>query len=224
MTTKPFLENLQPDGTGADSAPPFMLLWFATLERITSREQLVRNLLLCGSLFVVYGQSNSGKTFWMLDLALAIAAGISWRGLPTHRGLVVYVAGEGAASVRARVSAYRAAHPEVASGLPFAIVPQAVDFLSLESVACLIETIRATVSEQRDLEGGQRMPFELVPVRIGADPDDGHDISSCVVKHLDTDERPTAASFELRGKAQRQFLASLRARTESDPTRIWGLA
>src|SRR5207244_4185411 len=82
----------------------------------------------------------------------------------------------------------------------------------------------ATVSKQRDLEGGQRMPFELVPVRIGADPDDGHDISSCVVKHLDTDERPTAASFELRGKAQRQFLASLRARTESDPTRIWGLA
>jgi hypothetical protein len=82
----------------------------------------------------------------VIDLCLAIAAKQSWRGRTTRKGLVIYVAGEGAASVRMRVVAYRTANPDVGS-LPFAIVPFAVDFLSAESVACLIGTIKAAESD-----------------------------------------------------------------------------
>src|SRR5262249_53339238 len=91
----------------------FGLLWYATLQGIPHQAHLVKNLILAGSLFVVFGESNSGKTFWLLDLCLAIAAGIPWRGRQTLRGLVIYVAGEGAASVKARTAAYRLAHPEI---------------------------------------------------------------------------------------------------------------
>lgn len=296
-----------------DSAvPPLTLLWFATLNTATHQEQLVKRLLLAGSLFVVFGESNSGKTFWMLDLALAIAAGLPWRSRATRKGLVIYIAGEGAASVRARVTAYRLSHPEIGGGLPFAIIPQAVDFLNPEAVGSVIETIRAaesevgekcavvivdtfaramaggdensakdvgfavagadriraeigccvgfvhhagkdatkgargssalraatdteiliegqngtrtaTVTKQRDLETGEPMPFELVPVTIGTDPDDGQDITSCTVKHTDAEAQPAVTSVQVRGKAQRQLIAALRVRTQSDSQRVWTL-
>ena len=288
------------------------LMWFATLQGAVHQAQIVKGLILAGSLFVVFGESNSGKTFWILDLALAIAAGTPWRGLRTRRGLVVYVAGEGAASVRTRVAAYRASRPEVSGGLPFAIVPFAIDFLNAEAVGTLIATIAAaesecgekavlvvvdtlarampggdenatqdmggavasadririetgaavgfihhagkdptrgargssslraatdteiliegqsgprvaTVSKQRDLESGQRMSFELVPVEIGTDPEDGTAITSCVVRHVEAEFVSTPAAREFRGKSQRQYLAALRARSQTEPDRIWTL-
>jgi hypothetical protein len=119
------------------------VLWYAALDGAVHQDQLVKGLIVAGSLFVIYGESNSGKTFWILDVALAIAAGKSWRGRRTMRGLVVYVAGEGAASVRSRVAAFRREHADVGTGIPFCVVPQPVDFLSAASVDTLIGAIRA---------------------------------------------------------------------------------
>jgi AAA domain len=293
-----------------EKIPPLALLWFATLTDAKPPAQLVKNLLLVASLFVVYGESNSGKTFWVLDLGLGVAAG-RWRGRRAQKGLVIYVAGEGAASVRARVAAYRLVNPDI-QDLPFAIVPFAVDFLNSESIAYLIDTIRAaetecgekaaliiidtfaraipggnendakdvglavagadrirteigccvgfvhhcgkdpskgargssalraatdteiliegqggprtaTVTKQRDLVGGGAMPFDLLPVTIGIDPDSNEDITSCTVKHVQEDERPTGHTVEFRGKQQRQFVAAMRARTKDDAERIWTL-
>jgi hypothetical protein len=124
-------------------AVPMHLLWYATLDGVVHQDQLVKGLIGVGTLFVVYGESNSGKTFWILDLALAVAAGRPWRGRRTVRGLVIYVAGEGAASVRARVAAYRQTHADIPAGIPFCIVPQSVDFLTASSVDTLIGAIRA---------------------------------------------------------------------------------
>lgn len=125
------------------------LVWFATLDQVRHQDHLVKGLLLAGSLVVVFGESNSGKTTWILDLALSLAAGVPWRARRVKRGLVLYIAGEGAASVRTRVAAYRKAHPDV-TGVPFAIVQQAVDFLNGESISTLIETIKAAESESGD--------------------------------------------------------------------------
>ena len=60
---------------------------------------------------------------------------------------MVYVALEGARSVRDRVAAYRIANPDVHGGLPFVIISEAVDFLDHESVSILIDTIRAAETE-----------------------------------------------------------------------------
>jgi hypothetical protein len=120
------------------------LQWYSKLSEVEHQEQLVKGLLIAGSLFVIYGDTNSGKTFWTLDLALAVACARPWGGgRRTRRGLVVYVAGEGAKSVRTRVAAYRKARPDIDNSLPFCIYPQAVDFLNPASVDTLIATIRA---------------------------------------------------------------------------------
>lgn len=293
--------------------PPqaFALLWFSALKEVEHTDAIVKRLLIAGSLAVIFGDSNSGKTFFALDLALAIAAGKPWRGRMTKRGLVIYVAGEGAASVRIRIAAYRLENPDI-TGLPFAIVSQAVDFLSLDSINALIETIRAaetecgekvvivvidtfaralaggdensaqdvgqavagadfirsetgacvafvhhagkdpskgargssalraatdteiliegqtgqrtaTVTKQRDLETGESMPFELLPVKVAIDPDDLSAITSCVVKHIEAEAAPNPQVREMRGKAQRQFIAAMRTRTQPDPEHIWTL-
>jgi hypothetical protein len=135
-------------GSGATS--PMNVLWYAALNGVVHQPQVVKGLIVAGSLFVIYGESNSGKTFLILDLALAIAAGKPWHGRRTKRGLVVYVAGEGAASVRSRVAAFRREHADVEAGIPFCIVPQPVDFLSAASVDTLIGTIRAAEVECRE--------------------------------------------------------------------------
>jgi AAA domain-containing protein len=131
----------------ANSLPLLAMLWFATLKEVIRQEHLVKNLLLPESLFMIFGESNSGKTFLSLDLVLAIAQGAPWRGRPTRQGLVIYVAGESAGSVRNRVAAYRAANPDIAGGLPFAIIPVAVDFLDRDAITLLIATIKAAESE-----------------------------------------------------------------------------
>jgi hypothetical protein len=136
--------NAEPN---AQAVPLLALVWFATLNEVKQHNHLVKNLLIAGSLFVVYGESNSGKTFLLLDIALAVARGSTWRGRLTKKGLVVYIAGESASSIRNRIVAYRSANSDVSGGLTFAVVPVAVDFLDTEAITLLIETIRAAESE-----------------------------------------------------------------------------
>jgi len=125
----------------------FEVVWFATMKTPVHQDQLIKGLLLVNTLAVIYGEPGSGKTFMAMDMALAIAAGKLWRGRKTKKGLVVYVAAEGAASVQLRVTAYRKAYPDVDPRIPFCILPQAVDFLDTECVDRLITTIRVLESE-----------------------------------------------------------------------------
>jgi hypothetical protein len=81
----------------------------------------------------------------------------------------------------------------------------------------------ATCTKQRDLAAGAPMPFELVPVVIGKESEDGSDITSCAVKHIDPEDQPPAAVTELRGKAQRQLVNALRARSQAEPSQTWTL-
>jgi hypothetical protein len=143
------VSQLKALATGQGAITPMNLLWYATLDGVVHQDQLVKGLIIAGSLFVIYGESNSGKTFWILDLALAVAAGRPWRGRRTMRGLVIYIAGEGASSVSARVAAYKREHAEIGA-IPFCIVPQPVDFLNAASVDTLIATVRSAETERGD--------------------------------------------------------------------------
>jgi hypothetical protein len=144
-------------GRSDTSLPLLALLWFATLNGAITQRQLIKGLLLSGCLFVVYGESNSGKTFWVLDLALNVAAGLAWRGRKIERGLVLYVAGEGSASVRNRVEAIRRERTDICAEIPFAIVPQAINFLDAGAIDSLILTIRAA-----ETESGERIALVII--------------------------------------------------------------
>jgi hypothetical protein len=90
------------------------LEWFedaATIALDDPSQPLIEDTLDEGALSVIYGDSNSGKTFVCLDMAHAVATGRDWNGKATRRGLVVYVAAEGGRRITRRIAALRKRYP-----------------------------------------------------------------------------------------------------------------
>lgn len=68
---------------------------------------LIKNWLQADALMMSFGASGTGKTFFVLDMALTIAARLpSWHGHRVKGGPVVYLAGEGHYGLKARVAAW----------------------------------------------------------------------------------------------------------------------
>ena len=75
---------------------------------VLERRYLVKGWIDRGAFSVIYGESNVGKTFLALDMALHIAAGEDWHGNRIHEpGQVVYVAAEGGTGLNNRIAAMR---------------------------------------------------------------------------------------------------------------------
>ena len=109
-----------------------------------SERELVEGLLDHGAMSVVYGESNAGKSFVVLDIAFKIATGTPWNGGATDRGLVVYVAAEGGKRFRRRLAALRKTHGQEADRALFALVPSTIDLRDPKGdTAELIKLVRA---------------------------------------------------------------------------------
>jgi len=70
----------------------------------------VKNIFSEAGTVAVYGVSGSGKTFILLDMALAIAGGFMWFGRETIQAPVTYVCLESARGVEKRIKAWRKAY------------------------------------------------------------------------------------------------------------------
>lgn len=88
---------------------------------------LIEDLIDPQAMSVLYGESNSGKTFVALDMAYHVATGKPWHGKRTEQGAVVYVAAEGGKGAEARVEALKRAYG--VDDFPLALVPCPVDLL-----------------------------------------------------------------------------------------------
>ncbi len=67
---------------------------------------LIRDVLPEGDLAMIFGPSGSGKSFFAMDIAMAVASGYDWRDNVTMNGPVFWIAAEAAGSVRNRALAY----------------------------------------------------------------------------------------------------------------------
>ena len=76
---------------------------------------------------VVYGPSNSGKTFWTLDLAYHIAIGAPWRGRRVVQAAVLYLAAEGGRGLINRVASLKLEHG--VCDVPLAVKRAGLDLL-----------------------------------------------------------------------------------------------
>ena len=66
---------------------------------------LIDELIEENSLALVYGPSNVGKSFVVLDWCFSVAAGLPWLGRRTLSGDVVYISAEGSGGLSKRLSA-----------------------------------------------------------------------------------------------------------------------
>jgi len=104
---------------------------------------LVNKLLSPGAMSVVYGESNGGKTFFSLNLALHISLGQIWHDRATMPGAVIYVAAEGGFGVQKRIDAFRKYHKiEDRRDIPFALLDDSIDLK--KDVSKLLADIKQT--------------------------------------------------------------------------------
>lgn len=78
---------------------------------------LVADWLFTDSLARINGPSGHGKSFVALEMAACVSTGRGWHRRAVHRGLVVYVAAEGASGVRQRLEAWKLRHEVERHGL-----------------------------------------------------------------------------------------------------------
>lgn len=93
----------------APARPRAKLEWFDDVQPALTDAYIVKGVLSQGAMSVIYGPSNSGKTFFAFDMAFHIAIGAPWRGRRVAQAGVLYLAAEGGQGAANRIAALREA-------------------------------------------------------------------------------------------------------------------
>jgi hypothetical protein len=103
-------------------------LYFERPDQLTVPHEspyLIKGLIDQHAASVVYGDSNVGKSFVMLDIAFHVAAGRPWRDHRVNQHAVAYVAAEGGRTIRSRVLSLKKHYG--LDTFPLALIPCSVD-------------------------------------------------------------------------------------------------
>ncbi|MBK9585801.1 MAG: AAA family ATPase [Alphaproteobacteria bacterium] len=141
---QPFTESFKVNENPETKAQPLKIYHWSDLAQLPTRKYLIKGLFDVKGMSVIFGASNSGKTFLALDIAAHIALGLEWQGKRTRKGQVVYIAAEGGYGTQARLEAFRKHHDIEGYGELY-VIPSSVLLcgepndlkLLLESLACL---------------------------------------------------------------------------------------
>ena len=118
-----------------------MPFWeFATLPPGASYH--IKGVLPVCDLAVLYGASGGGKSFAMMDMCFAVAAGVPWRGHKTTKGRVVYIVAEGARGARLRAMAYCRYHGIDPATIDMLILPAQPNLLKADDIRELIVELK----------------------------------------------------------------------------------
>ncbi len=181
-----------------EPAPPPLPLSVAFADELpdifSPPDELVQGVLTAGDGSVLYGDSNSGKTFFVIDLACAVARGVEWMGRKTEPGLVVYLAAESPQSVRSRLQAYQRHHGVKVPD--FAIVQSPIDLFDGEAdTNKVIQTVHQ-IEQQRGMKARLIVGDTLARLSAGANENAGQDMG-LVVRRFDRIRTASKAHFLL---------------------------
>jgi hypothetical protein len=158
---------------------PFTLFRADQLGEPVETADFVQDLLTEGGASVVYGPSNTGKSFWVLELAASVATGRPFMGsLETDQGSVIYFALEGVHGAKNRIYALRRSG-RLGMDSPFHLCFEPLSLLNESDVDRMI----AAIKEAERLDGA---PCKLVIVDTlarampGGDENQGKDMGKYV--------------------------------------------
>ena len=157
--------------------------WAQLDEPGQSHEWLVKNVLTRSETSFLLGESQSGKSFMCIDLAMAICRGEDWFGRKVQRGGVIYQAGESATGVRRkRLPAYRKFHECADEDLSFVLLQNPVDFFNSD------DDVEAFIEECLHWKRVFRDPLEMIVIDTfnratpGANENDGKDMGMVLAR------------------------------------------
>lgn len=145
-------------------------------------DELIEDLLGRITMSVLYGDSNSGKTFLAIDLGCAVGRQVKWMNRQVEGGMVVYLATESPSSVRNRLRAYQKHHGVKVPN--FVIVSSPINLFDsgadTSAVIDLIKRLEADTGCKCELVIGDT----LARLSSGANENSGEDMT-VVLSHLD---------------------------------------
>lgn len=163
------LMNDNPDSMGLP------ITWLRDYPAVRHPDTIVEGLLEAGSLALVYGEANCGKSTFALDIGLCVAHGAPWRGRCTRRGVVLWLALEAPAGLRRRAQAYRRHRVTGNPDILFCDVKVPVRLLDIDHVRALLRT--AGIAETMGREPVALIVVDTVArAMAGGDENDGRDM------------------------------------------------
>jgi len=109
----------------ADAVPLLSLAELRKAAGLTS--WLVKRAIPASAIGMLFGASQTFKSFIALDCALHVAHGLPWMGRRTRKGAVIYIAAEGGAGLWKRIDAWHRDRDLQWQKADFHVVPAAVD-------------------------------------------------------------------------------------------------
>jgi phage/plasmid primase-like uncharacterized protein/KaiC/GvpD/RAD55 family RecA-like ATPase len=144
-------------------------------------DELVEGLMAIGESVVVYGDSNSGKTFWALSVATSIASGTDCYGRKTDPGLVIYLASEAPASIRSRMQAIKKYHGCSLENLAMVPVPLNFHASGDQDAHDVIELVKA-VEQMKGKPVRLIIGDTLARMSAGANENSGEDMGPVMAR------------------------------------------
>lgn len=145
-------------------------------------DELVERILTRDGMSVIYGDSNSGKTFLAVHLAACVARGDRFLGKRTDPGMVLYLATEAAGSVVRRLKAFKKHHK--INSLDVVVVKSPINFFDgaddTKKVADLVKQIEREYNKKIVMVVGDTM----ARISAGANENSGQDMG-VILKHAD---------------------------------------
>ena len=104
-----------------------------------TNDYLIKNWLDESAISVVFGDSNSGKSFFAVDLAYHVASGKNWFGNRVKAGQVLYIAAEGGRGFSKRIAAVKNSKPDLheAGCKNLMLLPVQIDLHGAEDVEAI---------------------------------------------------------------------------------------
>jgi RecA-family ATPase len=158
----------------------------------TFDDELVEGVIGRNAMAVLYGDSNSGKTFAAVDIGCSVALGKRWLGRNTAPGAVLYLATEAAQSVRMRLKAYQRHHGVRVPS--FVIVQSPINLFDGEADVTAVLTLVETLEQQLGTRFALIIGDTLARISAGANENSGEDMG-VVLKHADAIRAATGATF-----------------------------
>lgn len=166
------------EDTGEIQAKTFPLIYASDVTAVTEVNDFVEDLLCENQFSVVYGESNCGKTFYMLDLSMHVALGKRWRDKDVDQGGVIYAALEGGHGTKNRIAAFKK-HYNIIQEIPLAVIPSSINFLDADND---IQYLINTIEEAKQRLGDVKLIVidTLARAMSGADENAGTDMGSLI--------------------------------------------
>lgn len=155
-------------------------------------DELIEDFMTIGGMAVLYGDSNSGKTFFALSLAAHISTGQPFFGRQVDPGLVVYLASEAPGSIRSRMQAIKKHYGCSLENL--AMVPVPLNFYANEGDAYDVIALVKAIEELKGRPVRLIIGDTLARMSAGANENSGEDMGP-VMARFDAVAQATGAAM-----------------------------